>query len=668
MLVLSPILGRQYLYFSSFRDLRVYSLPVFALENGLAESVTPSSVGYLSRSPSKIMIDSEGKMYYVVSSEKYIRTWDTNVPQKEEVIFQEDPDQSRFYEVPDSSKLQWSQNPFCFERRLLRKIRGFKCCTCNTFVLRDFAVGFLGETSSRLLKTKVGTKSVVLTGHCNKGFGIFNLGLIAFLCFMMMLLALWIHIQEGKIQKMTCWLFVLVMMVGISKASVNFTTVFEWDTLDFIWPSEKSLLDRNTKPKSLIPDDLVIYNQRVFISLSKGSDGVPASLAWLSTDSPSISPKLNPYPSWKLHEKDNCNSMQEVRGLEVDPMGRLWAIDVGSAFCPAKLWIFDLTNGDSVFICHQFPQEIVSRFYSGRWMHDLALDEGLRDSFAYIPEYITRKLIVFSLKRKSSRAVEIPGINFNAVALSPIRERQFLFLGAWNSPDLYSVPVFDLRTEKKKTLVASLVGKKAASSWRMLMDSKGKLYFDLKDMKYIGTWDITGSFKEEVLYKDEGLTAYKWPFSFDFDSCNNLWLLTRNANQTNNFQLLRAAVGAKSYLYDDFGDSRGLKRFENCINTEEINDSTVLNYISTTPASHISEKINLQENNSSVITVLICSNVLCLVSCSSIVLWLAFRQKRMYQIVRYKNEIQQMSDLQSDDVTPRSSQALSERPFTIDLD
>ncbi|CAB3379212.1 Hypothetical predicted protein [Cloeon dipterum] len=297
----------------------------------------------------------------------------------------------------------------------------------------------------------------------------------------------------------------LALLLGLSAASINFTTVFEWNTFDFVWPSEdfgkEALRKGDYVPTKIFPEDHVVYGERVFISIFNSSKHpTPATLTWLRSTSNSRSPKLNPYPSWRMHEKGNCMTIQEIKGMVVDARGHLWAVDNGNEICPAKLWIFDLTENDSLSLVHQFTNDTVAHTFRDRDLNSLVLDKRPNDTLAYIPDYVSGNLIVFSLNENASWAVQIKDIsNVSCIALSP----KLIYLGFSINTALYSVPLSELRTKGQKApLAPTLVGNKKAGSFKMLMDNKGKLYFDLKNLSYIGIWDTTAPFKEEELYKE----------------------------------------------------------------------------------------------------------------------------------------------------------------------
>ncbi|CAB3376961.1 Hypothetical predicted protein [Cloeon dipterum] len=302
------------------------------------------------------------------------------------------------------------------------------------------------------------------------------------------------------------WFSFLLFLLTISPFAVcalNFSTVFVWDRFDFSWPSHQNSFQSNFEPNNILTYEHAVFGERIFISFY--FFGVPVTLTWLSmTEAQSREPKLHPFPSWTMHEEGGCEKIKEIKGLEVDPVGRLWALDRGSKNCAAtKLWIFDLANNDAVVLVHQFAYHVAIHDLSKKDLRELVLDETPDDDWlAYIPDFQAAKIVVFSLKRNSSWMVKIEKIKFSAIALSPKRNRGLLYLADQTQTELHTVPISSLRRGDKKAVDPYLAGNKTAGSRRMLMDSRGKLYFDLERSGSIATWDTNSdSFQEEIVYR-----------------------------------------------------------------------------------------------------------------------------------------------------------------------
>ncbi|CAB3381126.1 Hypothetical predicted protein [Cloeon dipterum] len=344
-----------------------------------------------------------------------------------------------------------------------------------------------------------------------------------------------------------------IFLHGLCVANaINFTTVYEWEKVDFSWPSGvgRSIeeIKDEYRPEHVFLQYMAHFGERLFLSV-ESLPGIPATLVWLPTSgTATASPKLAPFPSWQLHEKDNCNSIQSVKGVETDPDGRLWVLDDGNNRCPGKLWIFNLVNRDSIERVHLFPDTVVSDTYNKRWLHDIVLDKTPDDYLAYITEISYERLIVYSRKMDKSWTVETPGRKWEPSALSANREARQLYLGKYQSNELYSVSVSELQNEGGSASV-KLVGEWTARPYRMLIDTGNVLSAAFFNQSYTSKWNISEPFREQPIYEVGGLQAV-WPFNFALDANGTLWMTERNGTGSGNrYKLLKAEVGAKSYLY-----------------------------------------------------------------------------------------------------------------------
>ncbi|CAB3384216.1 Hypothetical predicted protein [Cloeon dipterum] len=274
------------------------------------------------------------------------------------------------------------------------------------------------------------------------------------------------------------------------------------------------------------------------MGFSTNSGGVPLTLTWLPTDGPKKNfPKLNPFPSKELQEKLDCNKIHWVKAMQVDSVGLLWAADFGSKICPAKLWIFDLKNNDSIVLVYDFPKEILSHDYHQKSLIDMVVDERMNDTFAYISDHYYGTLIVFSLRTRISRKTNIVmNENFDSIAISSGTGMKFLLFSSRGESGVYALPVFTLRDGKAESVIPFHVGNKASGSFNIIMDSKNILYFDALNKTLIRTWNATMPFKEEYYYLGE-LDESEPKFCLDHN--DHLWLLTRNTVNRSSFRLVR---------------------------------------------------------------------------------------------------------------------------------
>ncbi|CAB3386637.1 Hypothetical predicted protein [Cloeon dipterum] len=345
-----------------------------------------------------------------------------------------------------------------------------------------------------------------------------------------------------------------IFLHGLCLASaINFTYVYEWDKFDFIWPSGADTtsiqqMKQNFKPEHVFIEYTAVFGERMFLNLFMNS-GTPASLVWLPTSgSSSAPPKLAPFPSWRFHQKNKCSSIQAAKGIETDADGRLWVVDEGSDNCPGKLWIFNLLKNDETDRCHQFLDAVVSH-RANKSLRDIVIDKTSNDCLAYITDYNSQHIVVYSRKSDQSWLVKtIGGMNWHSLALSPNREARQLYLGKLNSKELYSVSVSELKN-KGGSAAVKFIGRWSEIAYRMIIDSANVFYTAFYDQNYTSKWNISEPFREKRFHEVGTLKTYR-PFTFALGSHDTLWMTERNqsGNKNNRYALFKTTVGARPYF------------------------------------------------------------------------------------------------------------------------
>ncbi|XP_065334805.1 protein yellow-like [Cloeon dipterum] len=350
-------------------------------------------------------------------------------------------------------------------------------------------------------------------------------------------------------------LFSAIFLLGLCLANAfNFTTVYEWAQFDFIWPSGADSSNgqnkQNFKSSKVYLDYMAVFGERLFLSLET-QPGIDATLVWLPTSGTSAVPaKLAPFPSWHLHKKNNCDSIQWAKGMETDTDGRLWVLDDGSKKCQGKIWIFDLLNNDKTEHVHQFPDSVVSHISYKRDLRDIVIDQTPDDSLAYILDlsFEHEHIVVYSRKLDKSWLVKTTGRKWYCLALSANREARQLYLARYGSNELYSVSVSELKNEGGSAAV-KFIGEWNGKPYRMLIDSANVMYAVFTEQSYVSKWNISEPFLEQRFY-EVGELGVEYPFTFSLDTNGNLWMTERNETIINvkRHKLLEAAVSASTAL------------------------------------------------------------------------------------------------------------------------
>lgn len=81
-----------------------------------------------------------------------------------------------------------------------------------------------------------------------------------------------------------------------------FQQVYSWRTVDFefadIETRDNAIFEGDYIAENNLPLGLDVWKDKVFITLPKWKDGIPATLTTVPRHTKTRSPKLRPYPNW----------------------------------------------------------------------------------------------------------------------------------------------------------------------------------------------------------------------------------------------------------------------------------------------------------------------------------------------------------------------------------
>lgn len=211
---------------------------------------------------------------------------------------------------------------------------------------------------------------------------------------------------------------------------------YQWKVVEFDLPSNVKLNSSEFIQENTFISLLKIFENRMWITTPRYRRGVPVTLStvpynhvrfwWQQYFSPNYneSPKLTPFPNYEMNEEGNCNALQLVHSMEIDQFGRLWVIDVGRVnileeilqegqalnLCPAKLVIFDVTNGRSdVIFTYIFPNDVAPHTSNILKGMQVACDT-IDDCWAFIPDIALSRLVVYNHRNKESWTAQHPSM------------------------------------------------------------------------------------------------------------------------------------------------------------------------------------------------------------------------------------------------------------------
>jgi len=329
----------------------------------------------------------------------------------------------------------------------------------------------------------------------------------------------------------------------------NYQTIFEWSRLKF---SEGGEAGRGGQEEGVaVPSTVRRWAGHIYLSLPRWKDGVVATLARIPIPPPDLplpaAPLLQPFPSLRMNLEGDCNALQNVDAIEIDPLGRLWVVDSGQTApfsrphrkCPPKIFVFDLANENRLVASHVPPHNRHTLFKQ----IVVDLSHGPSDTYAYLSDFASGRVLTFSLKSGKSWAIQTeetqPANNQFPVGRYP---EFYLRSGVWG--------LALLGGKEDGILVGSRLGKDMFSSSTKMLKSVGVNGLTLapKLMKPAAAGCLTSSSNDSLFlislptptlytlnYTQEGAdweaqcllpASHPWPDSPSLDSSGHMWLVS----------------------------------------------------------------------------------------------------------------------------------------------
>lgn len=197
-----------------------------------------------------------------------------------------------------------------------------------------------------------------------------------------------------------------------------FDVIYEWRQLDFEYPSfldrQRAILTGDFVPANNLPLGVDRWRNRLFVTMPRWRNGVPASLATLPLPALERSPAMRPYPSWDWHAnpeviQPDCSRLMSVYRIWIDECERLWVLDAGvvnatiqiNQVCPPKIIVFDLRNDQPIFSYDLPIDQVKEDSLHTNLIVDIR-NGRCQDAYAYITDVWRYGIVVFSLARGRS--------------------------------------------------------------------------------------------------------------------------------------------------------------------------------------------------------------------------------------------------------------------------
>jgi sugar lactone lactonase YvrE len=388
--------------------------------------------------------------------------------------------------------------------------------------------------------------------------------------------------------------------------------VEEWVTADYDWDEQarasalasgEYIIEHNTITGIKVCGPGVstrCLEEQVFVTVPRWATGVPGTLNLVVHNSTGHA-VLRPWPSLEAQSPHDCEKIQYVQSMEIDPRGIMWVVDVGRKYftepeavdnsCPPKMVLVDVPTGEIVET-YVFPSEVTP--YDGAFLNDIVVD--VPNEVAYLTSTGNNAsdlgaLVVYDRRFKRSRRFEdrtthaenlgadiqihgsdftrnLAGFPVDGIALSPRADRLYYCpLGGFH---LYSIDTAILRdfTSSLSSVATTIIdhGAKPSNNDGMAMGSDGDLFFGGITTDTLYRWTpASGSVQTHALGVVTDPENLWWVDTHAFDNLGNLWVTSNKLNtwffggtvppamdfsgaSGANFRIVKLPVGTNSYM------------------------------------------------------------------------------------------------------------------------
>lgn len=285
----------------------------------------------------------------------------------------------------------------------------------------------------------------------------------------------------------------------------------QWTGASFKWPCEstKAIFKSSGKyvSKNAIATRSQIYKDEVFLAIPRLRSGIAATLVTTPLKKHSCHATLTPFPCWSMQEVGNCDALQSVVDLFMDPQEILWVLDTGVTSslehpirrCPPKVIAFDpktkkvlkkLDLSGLVCAASRLQYLVVDYAPDGR-------------CFVYVSDAATRAILVFDVAAGKGYRVVLPkaitdGCNRrNVLYIALVRKacgNNVLYFSYLSSSRLFSIKTEYLRRGSCHGRVHD-VGVKPHKIVILGTDGGCAIFFRYKGQSQVYRWDTNTAFK-----------------------------------------------------------------------------------------------------------------------------------------------------------------------------
>lgn len=360
--------------------------------------------------------------------------------------------------------------------------------------------------------------------------------------------------------------------------------VYQWVAVEFKWPNDTMKQEYINTGKYILENNAIngikLYKDDVYLTIPRLKDGVAASLVMIDKNDNSESPVVDAYPSWEMHILGDCNTLQLVQSMEIDPeSGLMWILDTAyvpsssievAKRCLPKIVVWDINQNKEVYR-YVFSKEVIQDPF---YLNDLVLDYGGQKEveFVYISDTLGRKMVVYNHKNKTAYTFvhssferkmqygnitingesEMVPLSVNGIAMSD--DFQYVYYCPLASLSLYRVPTSALRNkDANMDAVVESLGSKGIQSDGLYHGRGSSLYYSTLGQNGVYRWNTLKNTKEALVKN----TTIEWVDSLGMDGKGYLWFTSNDLHKyfrngtkpgKSNYFVWKVYVGEKGYL------------------------------------------------------------------------------------------------------------------------
>lgn len=261
-------------------------------------------------------------------------------------------------------------------------------------------------------------------------------------------------------------------------------------------------------PKNVIATRLQVYQESAIVALPRYKHGVPYTLAKISLKSRGCKAILEPFPCWSIQEEGNCEALQNVIDMVLDPNDILWVLDLGICNtleqpirrCPPKIVAINAATGIVVKIVDLSPY-ILPESRPQYILVDYAPDGT---AFVYVSDAGTGSLLVYNVSLNKVFKVVLPpaAVSDNKdvlyIALARKSCGSVIYLTYLSSPKLFSIRTeLIYQGQANGCVVEAGVNPPGTKIVILGTDNGAAIFFRYKGESDIFIWNSETDFKPE---------------------------------------------------------------------------------------------------------------------------------------------------------------------------